>query len=625
MAHGLRTLLLVLIGAGALGGVVPRQLIRNANLWTKTICRRLVVFAARRQKIVLVLIWLGALVPMIHLTSLVRHYGVNVPMLDDWEMAPLIVKAHTGQLKFADIFQQQQEARTILPKLIFILSGQGHWDVRDQMMLSVISCWLTAAGIFVLLRRSGLNLAAVAICFWLAVLTIFSTAQFELWIFASGFPSFLAPLFLVTALLAAGTQLSTRSKFFMCIALATASSFSLANGLLAWGLTFPALLVAQRVPRWRSWLGLWLIPTAVCGTIYFWGYEKPAYLPQFAPAVSPLEYLRFILTFLGNGVANSVTQNRAATAAAFGVLQLLIFLGALVQTARRIHDRAFVAKVTPWAVLGTYSLGSACLAALGRIGFGAEYAGASRYVTFAHYMTIAVIVLVAILSRDILGPDHPTRGRLWVAVICLFLCLAYLVPYAVARANNLYFLRRYSAETRLARGTVLFSPAFDTSHVIRKIAYPPGADRVIRDAAALDRLDLLHPSLVRTNHLNAMRHQIADGTRVSGSCEALAAEGEFYHASGWALLKAKGRQADCIVIAYETADAEPIVFSISDSIEMRWDIARRSWPNDYLWAGWTAKFPRSAIPAGAKLSFWAVDADEPRLYQLTDESSLKKR
>jgi hypothetical protein len=42
---------------------------------------------------------------------------------------------------------------------------------------------------------------------------------------------------------------------------------------------------------------------------------------------------------------------------------------------------------------------------------------------------------------------------------------------------------------------------------------------------------------------------------------------------------------------------------------------------DQLWAGWTATFSREKIPAGARLSFWAVDADEPKLYQLGDQSS----
>jgi hypothetical protein len=109
-------------------------------------------------------------------------------------------------------------------------------------------------------------------------------------------------------------------------------------------------------------------------------------------------------------------------------------------------------------------------------------------------------------------------------------------------------------------------------------------------------------------------------------CEAVIVEGEFYHASGWALLKAKGRPPDGVVISYELSGAEPILFAISDSVEMRWDIAKPSWPNDYLWAGWSATFPRKAVPPGAKLAFWAVDADEPRLYRLDEapDSSTRK-
>ena len=106
----------------------------------------------RRSRVaVCALIWLVALGPMLHLTYLVRHYAVEVPTLDDWEMAPLIVDAHNSHLQWASIFAQQQEAHTVLPKLIFILfAAGGHWDVRDQMMLSVVCCWLTIAGLFFL-------------------------------------------------------------------------------------------------------------------------------------------------------------------------------------------------------------------------------------------------------------------------------------------------------------------------------------------------------------------------------------------------------------------------------------------------------------------------------------------
>src|SRR6266481_5068239 len=174
MAHGLRSSLIALVASGVLYWVLPQPFLRAVWLQLKSLWNPLVAEGGQRRKTMWIVVWLIALVPMIHLTYLVRHYGVEVPTLDDWEMASLIVHAHTGQLRFAEIFAQQEEARTVLPKLIFILSAAGgHWDVRDLMMLSVVCCWLTAAGIFVLLRRSRLGPWATAICFWLAVLTIF--------------------------------------------------------------------------------------------------------------------------------------------------------------------------------------------------------------------------------------------------------------------------------------------------------------------------------------------------------------------------------------------------------------------------------------------------------------------
>jgi hypothetical protein len=601
-----------------LGWALPRRILRNLIQRLQTVST-----ALRRPRILLLVIWIVALIPMVRLTFLVRHYGVNVPVYDDWAMAPLIVKAHTGQLKVAEVFQQQQEARTVLPNLVFILSAREEWNVRDQMALSIISCWLTAAGLFVLLRRSGLDWAVLAISFWLTVLALFSPAPFELWLFASGFPSFLPALFLVTALVVIGGRASTLSKFFLCSALAAASTFTLAHGMLVWVLSFPALLVAQRLPRWRTWLGLWLIAAAICAGIYFFGYEKPPSLPRFAPAVSPLEYLGFILQFLGGGLAYSLKHQPATAATIFGLFQVAVIVIASIHTARRRNDRRFLAKVVPWFALAFYAFGSALLAALGRVGYGASYALASRYVPFSLGLTLAVIALVALVLDDYL---QTAGARRWGVIAAGVLIIAYLVPYKVAAANTLFFLRAYSANYYLARGAVHFSRVIDTTALIKKKVFPPDPEHVVRNAAALDDLKLLRPPLARSNHLEALPHQPADGTRVAGLCEALLVEGEFYHASGWALLKAKGRPPDGVVISYELPGAEPILFAISDSVEMRWDIAKPSWPNDYLWAGWSATFPREAVPPGAKLAFWAVDADEPRLYRLDEapDNSTRK-
>src|SRR5437763_4713634 len=449
MANGLRTSLLVLIAAGVFGWALPRHILASVVQSIQTISRRLASVAVERRNVVLLLIWIVALVPMIYLMLFVRHYGVNVPIFDDWAMAPLIVKAHTGQLHVADIFQQQQEARTVLPNLIFVLSAWHEWNVRDQMLVSIISSVLTAAGIFVLLCRAQLKLLTLTICFWLIVLALFSPGPFELWLFASGFPSFLPLLFLVAALTGIETNLPVLGKFLICAALAAASSFTLPHGLLAWGLTFPAVLVSPRPLRWRLWLGWWLAATAVCAGLYFWGYEKPAYLPPFAPQVSLLDYNRFFLEFLGCGLAYSLNHQAEIAATIFGLVQIALLVLAVFVTAKRRRDREFVAKVVPWFSLAFFSLGSAFLATLGRVGYGVTYALSSRYAPFSVGLTVAVIALTGVIFDD---PFRRALGpRPWRIITAMILVFAYLIPYRFAAVNTLLFLQHYSADNHLAK------------------------------------------------------------------------------------------------------------------------------------------------------------------------------
>jgi hypothetical protein len=460
------------------------------------------------------------------------------------------------------------------------------------------------------------------------VLTIFTPAQYELWIFASGFPSFFPALFIVTGLVLLGTKrLNTPWKFVLCGVLATASSFTLANGLLAWGLTFPALLLMDKVPRWRLWLIAWLGVCALCAATYFWGYHKPGDLPAFAPAVAWGDYVQFILEFLGGGLAYAWKDRPAFSAALFGGVQLALFFAALVYSLRRIRDRTFVAKTTPWFALGLYSIGSAVLAALGRVGYGAPYALASRYVTFSVYLTIAVIGLWAVVVHEKSRNGRAVSSRRWSYAICFFLVVAYLIPYKACAFNNRFFLRALSAKDRLAHAAVLFCRAIDTSEIIKKTAYPNDARPVTEGADALDRLKLLRPPLVRTNRIDALPHEIADSRRASGSCESVTAlDGNLVRASGWAVLDGKGRPPDCVAVAYQTATEQGwTLCALSDSFAMRPEIVKRLRTMEQLWTGWSATLPRSAFPPGAKLSFWAVDADEPRLYQLKDESGAGTR
>jgi hypothetical protein len=117
-------------------------------------------------------------------------------------------------------------------------------------------------------------------------------------------------------------------------------------------------------------------------------------------------------------------------------------------------------------------------------------------------------------------------------------------------------------------------------------------------------------------------HETADGHRASGSCESITPVGAGQiRATGWAALDAKGRPPHCVAVGYQTAADQPWnLCAISDSFSMRPEVVKRL-GLDELWSGWSATFPQSAVPAGARLSFWAVDTDEPRLYRLQDPTT----
>jgi hypothetical protein len=210
--------------------------------------------------------------------------------------------------------------------------------------------------------------------------------------------------------------------------------------------------------------------------------------------------------------------------------------------------------------------------------------------------------------------------RKWTYALCFLVVAGYLVAYQVCARNSRFFIRALSAKDRLARAAVLFCPAIDTREIIMKTAYPNDARPVTEGADALDRLKLLRPPLVRTNRLAAIPNETAGGGHASGACETIAPlEDKSFRATGWAVLDAKGRPADCVAVAYQAPpDNEWTLCAISDSFAMRADIVKRFRTMEQLWSGWTATFPRSAFPTGAKLSFWAVDADAPRLYRLED-------
>jgi hypothetical protein len=559
----------------------------------------------------------AAAAPLICLVFLVLRHSVAIPRLDDWDLVPLVINAHEGRLTFADLFAQQQEARPFFPKLLFILLGLGRrWDGRVAMLFSIFICCLTSLGLYELLRKTVSSGAARALALIMMSLLIFSPVSYELWLLASGFSSFMPALFIVCALVALRTKFSVVTKFWVCAGLAVLSSFSVANGLLAWALTFPVLFCLEPIRNWKRWLSAWCLACAICCVIYFWGFQAPRELPAFAPPNSAWAYMQFLLAFLGAGLGRCGNEYPLAVSIAVGAFLMLGFLAALGWTIRRWREREFRARTLPWFSLGGYAIGSGVLAALGRIESGVPQALESRYVAFSLYLAVALIALAVIFVAECLARGPAPRASLALFAATFLVAASYGALAVLCALASISILRLRSASARVGQGGLLFSQVIDTSDAITRTNHP--VPLLVRQRAnALDRLHLLRPPLVRTTMISNLRHADADRIGVDGWVDGFAAaqHPEMVAVKGWAALADQGRSADCVVLAYEREDHEWIVFAVSSSIEMRPDVAERHHP-DWLWSGWRAVFRPDAIPRGANISAWAVDAKQAKVYRL---------
>ena len=69
-----------------------------------------------RERSVIRSLFLAALLPAIFIVICVAKYGVNVPYGDEWLMIPFLAKDHDHQLAWADLYQQHNEHRIVIPK-----------------------------------------------------------------------------------------------------------------------------------------------------------------------------------------------------------------------------------------------------------------------------------------------------------------------------------------------------------------------------------------------------------------------------------------------------------------------------------------------------------------------------
>jgi hypothetical protein len=552
--------------------------------------------------------------PAILLAVLIPRYWVDVPQYDEWDSVMLFEHLSQGSLTLGLLFKQVNEYRQFFPNVIFVYLGKlTHWDLRYEMILVFVAACLISLNVR---RLATLTVQAsefhFAVLLLAANLIIFSLTQYENWLQAQQLVYYVPILCVTTCVCIARTNLGTLAKFAICAGLSFISTYSSANGIVCWLVVLP-LLVFTEWPKNRRpviWLsGLWIVAICLCLALYLYGYEKPWWTPS--PLTGLYHPFRAVVYFLGF-VGGPLGLERRRLSVVAGAVMIASLTAACVYLVRRRRDRELIARATGWLVIAAYSLLTAGMTTIGRVGLPMGPSQVPRYLGFSVYLLLGLVFLAHIIGQDLqrrsgrtsmLRPDPLTF--MTILVLILYQPFMWALSY-----------RQMDAwQTRLlhAKASILLINQLPDTRLTTTLY--PNLQFLIEKANALDRLGLMRPSLVSTKHLN----QLAYSGAGRGEMRPVERTAFGYAASGFATLDQK-RVPDAIILAYDTGDNDPIAFAMSYPLKRPASILQGTASG----GAWLVRFTREQLPQSpVTITAWGFDATTGRAFRLSGESQLK--
>lgn len=562
--------------------------------------------------------------PAFLMGMLVFKYGVNFPFSDQWQLASMFERIYEGNLSFNDLFAQFHESRKFFPRLIFIgLAYLTNWDVRAEMWVIFGLICLVSLNIYRLSASTiRTSISRRLLIFFIANLLIFSPAQYENWLWGIQVVVYIPIACITGGLVLAYSQLSEKTKLLIGLCLCTFSTFSYANGMLSWLMVFPALIVGNS-SNWQEVLEqkLLIFGGAIAFlanlVIYFYDYQKPADHPSFNEGLfRPLDTFHYFLSFFGAPLGiNSLTLS---TIVGFIVLSLWLSLTAYFLPLIT-RDFNLFKRLMGWQAIAAYALISGLVTSLGRVGFGVSQSLAPRYTAFSVYLIVATIYLLAIFIEEI--KRKPEFG--WQKQT------AKIIPYFLAGVLIILHLNIFNeAIQRMGdrRVTLLQSKA-----CLLTVSVIPNNDCLVtkqklekfqRTATILDELGFVKPGLLKTNKIRDIAI-LARETNFGYFDTFEQLKNDTYLARGWAVLPHRQESADGVILTYENARGEEIIFKLINQRFPRQEIAEYLQNKAYLDSGWQTEFSARELPPGTiKLNAWSFDAKTGKAYKLNQTHVL---
>ncbi len=559
-------------------------------------------------------------IPAFWISALVYVYGVNVPSYDEWiGMAPVFQAMEAGKLGWSDFAAQHNEHRLMIPRLIFFVAGWlTHWNTRVEMFLTVLVLITTAAGLWKLLEATGWReKPGTYLLFGAMAWLVLNPLQEQNLVF--GFQMhFLLPLPLIIGAYLAALRLHQPWNYVVTAGLATAATFSMAVGLPAWLLIAPMLLLQPRTAGWRKWATAWGATFVVNAILYFNGYEKGA-ISWLAVLRKPWEAFYYFLVYLGAPFAWGSTLERNSVAVSVGAGLLIGVLAAAGLCWSWRKDAKLRRRSLPWLAVAGIGLLHGSLATIGRFQFGAEQAMQTRYIPDTAMVAVGLLVLGTLFVEQRLEVGSVWPGFVFSGAASMLILL-----------QVLSVLSRFEAWPELKHRRLNCKAVVETIDVLHEPAVygviTPAPDRLHDTVLALDRLGYIRPPVLKSAAIRTVADVLSPGDPRFGALELSPRDGTRIVLGGWATLPDRLAPADAVLLTYDNAQGEPILFGLVELTDDRPDILAKTQEPGFYRSGWHRRFSADELPAGAtKIKAWAYDAELERAWRLPGEATVQRK
>jgi hypothetical protein len=560
---------------------------------------------------------------------LISTRGVDFPAGDPWDCyGRFLLKVINHQATLADWAAQNNDHRILMPRVIFLALNYQHWSEIRGMLAAWIIVVLTSLGLLRLIfltRPKNPSVLGIIALWFVCNLLLFCPQQYENWLSDMGIANVLPMFFTMGAMLVATSQMAMRPKFILASILCAASQFSSGNGIVAWAMVGPLLILAGPIgiSRKRTAL-LWIAAAVVSTALYLFGYI--IVFDSVPVGVKALHgEARFFFGFLGNVAAwDTVAYQPAVNSMEFAAILLALYLAAIAcgVKACRNGNAVFQKKYLPLLMLAIYSIGSGALGALRRSepNDGGLAVLFPRYVTFSIYLAVAVAGLVPLMIENL--RIHRFLGGVLNSIAFLGLIAIVLAGFPAAFEQS----ETQAVNLRQSVAALYFRHSFPHNSLLDPPFFFQKYDR-LDEIAVVD--DLARAGRIQLPEFDPKHLERFSGNSfvAKGKIEGNIKQGtDRWTVWGYALNDSKQKPADAVFLAYSISGSPPIIFTQGVMGKARVALAEKLGNTNYRNCGWSAVVTPGMIPtdSGAiRISIWAADIESKTLTEIPGSTLLE--